>query len=58
MSASQTDEMLNNDLESEFHEIAKNNPLIQYKIWEDGHHPLIATKALETAQMVINFIHQ
>ena len=58
MSASKTDEMLNNDLESEFHEIAKNNPLIQYKIWEDGHHPLIATKALETAQMVINFIHQ
>ena len=49
---------LNNDLESEFHEIAKNNPLIQYKIWEDGHHPLIATKALEIAQMVINFIHQ
>lgn len=58
MSASKTDEMLNNDLESEFHKIAKNNPLIQYKIWEDGHHPLIATKALETAQMVINFIHQ
>ena len=58
MSASKTDEMLNNDLESEFHEIAKNNPLIQYKIWEDGHHPLIATKALETAQMVINFIRQ
>ena len=50
--------MLNNDLVSEFHKIAKNNPLIQYKIWEDGHHPLIATKALETAQMVINFIHQ
>ena len=46
MSASKTDEMLNNDLESEFHEIAKNNPLIQYKIWEDGHHPLIATKAV------------
>lgn len=58
MSASKTDEMLNNDLESEFHEIAKNNPLIQYKIWEDGHHPLIATKALETAQMVIDFIRQ
>ena len=58
MSASKTDEMLNNDLEKEFHEIAKNNLIIQYKIWEDGNHPLIVTKAIETAQMTIDFIHQ
>ncbi|MBS6115696.1 alpha/beta fold hydrolase [Thomasclavelia spiroformis] len=58
MSASKSDEMLNNDLEKEFHEIAKNNPLIQYKIWEDGDHPLIATKAVETAQMSLDFIYQ
>lgn len=56
MIASKDDEMLNNDLDKEFSQIAANNFLIQYKIFETGAHPLILSRAKDIFKTVKDFI--
>lgn len=48
--------MLANDMTTECAQLSVANPLIHYKIYEDGAHPLILSKAEETARVVKRFL--
>lgn len=56
ITVSRTDEMLANDMAAECQTLASLNQHIQYKIYEEGGHPLIASKAEEIAGDVKAFL--
>lgn len=56
MFVSRADEMLANDMAAECAQLSAANPLIRYKIYEDGAHPLILSKAEEIARVGKRFL--
>ena len=53
---SKEDEMLANDMEAECEQLHKLNPQIDYRIYDSGIHPLIASRAEEMAKVVKTFL--
>lgn len=58
ITVSRADEMLANDMAAECAQLSAANPLIRYKIYEDGAHPLILSKAEEIARVVKRFLFE
>ena len=58
ITVSRVDEMLANDMAAECAQLSAANPLIRYKIYEDGAHPLILSKAEEIARVVKRFLFE
>ncbi len=56
ITVSKGDEMLSGRMVAECATLSAANPLIEYKIYESGGHPLIATRAEEIADVVKAFI--
>lgn len=52
---SKEDQMLSNDMETECRYLRSQNPLIRYKLYETGAHPLIASRAEEVAMVIREF---
>ncbi len=53
---SRSDEMLFNDVEKECIKLNGMNPIISYKIYDEGGHPLIMTRAENMAETIKKFI--
>lgn len=58
ITVSRADEMLANDMAAECAQLSAANPLIRYKIYEDGAHLLILSKAEEIARVVKRFLFE
>lgn len=56
ITVSRKDEMLANDMAAESRRLHEANPNISYQIFDDGGHPLIATRAEEIAAVAKNFL--
>lgn len=56
ITVSRTDEMLANDMVTECAQLSTINPLIHYRVFEDGAHPLILSKAEKIAEIVKTFV--
>ena len=48
--------MLANDMEAECRRLHRFNPGIRYKLYENGEHPLILSRAAELAQEIKAFL--
>ena len=58
ISVSREDEMLANDMAEECRRLHEANPHISYQILDTGGHPLIATRAEETAKVIKEFLEK
>lgn len=56
ITAGREDAMIFNDMETECRNFSKANPLISYKIYDKGGHPLILSRAEDMAQDIKKFI--
>lgn len=52
------DEMLHNDAPTECARLHSRNPLIEYRIFEQGAHPLLTSRAEEIAELIKSFLQQ
>ena len=53
---SKQDEMLSNNMEEECKHLHELNPQISYRIFDEGTHPLIASRADEVARLIKTFL--
>ena len=58
ITVSREDEMLANDMAEECRRLHEANPHISYQIFDTGGHPLIATRAEETAKVIKEFLEK
>lgn len=56
ITASRADEMLVNDLDAECQRLRERNPLIQYRLYDTGAHPLLLSRAEELAEQIRAFL--